>query len=42
MPESLPAQWYSSAFTSVQSGFPAAGWTTIPLGLLTTSSELSS
>ena len=32
-----PAQWYNSALTSVPSGLPGAGCTTIPLGLFTTS-----
>ena len=42
MPESVPAQWYSSALTSVPSGCPGAGWTTMPLGLLTTITSASS
>ena len=36
MPERLPLQCQSRAFTSVPSGLPGAGWTTIPLGLFTT------
>ena len=37
MPESEPPQWWSSALTSVPSKLPAAGWTTRPAGLSTTS-----
>jgi hypothetical protein len=37
-----PPQWCSSAFTSVPSGWPAAGWTTSPFGLLTTITSPSS
>ena len=36
MPERLPLQCQSRALTRVPSGLPGAGWTTIPLGLLTT------
>ena len=36
MPERLPLQCQSRAFTSVPSGLPGAGWTTMPLGLFTT------
>ena len=37
IPERLPPQWCSKAFTKVPSRFPAAGWTTRPAGLSTTS-----
>ncbi len=42
IPDKVPSQWCSSAFTSVPSGFPAAGWTTNPAGLSTTSKCWSS
>ena len=42
MPESLSPQWYSKALTKVPSGFPGAGWTTMPWGLFTTSKSPSS
>ena len=36
-PTGVPPQWCSSALTSVPSRLPAAGWTTSPAGLSTTS-----
>ena len=46
MPESCPAQWWSSALTIVPSGLPAAGWTTIdvrsiPVAMLSLSARLA-
>ena len=42
MPDRLPAQWCSRALTSVPSGCPGAGWTTMPTGLFTTITSPSS